>query len=40
VTAISLIYFALALLLVGGTIRFVEFKWPDNPVVQALGVIY
>lgn len=37
---IYFVYFALSLLIVGGTFRFVEYKWPDNPLVQALGVIY
>lgn len=39
-TAIGLVYFFFALLLVGGAIRVAEFTWPDNPVVQAIGVIY
>lgn len=39
-TAIYVVTFFLTLMLVGGTIRFVEFKWPDNPIVQAIGVIY
>ncbi len=39
-TAISIIYFFLCLMLVGGAIRFVETKWPNNAVVQAIGVIY
>lgn len=39
-TAISAFHFLLLLLLVGGILRYVEYKWPDNPVVQAIGVIY
>lgn len=39
-TAITVIHFALLLLLVGGMFRFVEYKWPENPIVQAIGVIY
>lgn len=39
-TAISLIFFFLCLMLVGGSIRFAQFQWPDNALVQAIGVIY
>jgi hypothetical protein len=39
-SAISVFHFFLLLLLVGGTIRFVEIRWPENPIVEALAVIY
>jgi hypothetical protein len=39
-TAVGLVYFLLSLLLVGGAIRFVEIRWPENPLVEALAVIY
>lgn len=39
-TAIGIFYFFLCLMIVGGSIRFVESRWPNNPVVQAIGVIY
>jgi hypothetical protein len=39
-TAIGLLYFALSLLIVGGMFRFAEIKWPDNPLIEALAVIY
>lgn len=38
--AISVVHFLVLLLLVGGTLRFIEYRWPDNPIVQAIGVIY
>jgi hypothetical protein len=38
--ATTVIHFALLLLLVGGIFRFVEYRWPENPLVQAIGVIY
>jgi hypothetical protein len=37
---ITAVHFALMLLLVGGVIRFVEYKFPDSAVGQALAVIY
>ncbi len=39
-TAIGVLHFAILLLLVGGSIRLVEYLWPDNKIVQAIGVIY
>lgn len=39
-TAIGVVHFALLLLLVGGSIRLVQYLWPENKVVQAIGVIY
>jgi hypothetical protein len=39
-SAISVFHFLLLLLLVGGAIRFAEYRWPENPIVQAIGVIY
>lgn len=39
-TALTVFHFFLLLLLVGGMIRTVEYLWPENKVVQAIGVIY
>lgn len=38
--ATTVIHFLFLLLLVGGALRFVEYRWPENPLVQAIGVIY
>lgn len=38
--AIAVLHFFFLLMIVGGSIRFVEFKWPNNAIVQAIGVIY
>jgi hypothetical protein len=38
--AMTVIHFLFLLLLVGGILRFAEYRWPDNPLVQAIGVIY
>lgn len=39
-TAVFLLQFFAALMIVGGTIRVVEHKWPDSMVGRALGVAY
>ncbi|HEX3561822.1 MAG TPA: hypothetical protein VHU24_03200 [Solirubrobacterales bacterium] len=39
-TALTVIHFFVLLLLVGGAIRTVQYLWPENKVVQAIGVIY
>lgn len=39
-TAIGVFHFFLLLLIVGGAIRTVQYLWPENKIVQALGVIY
>lgn len=39
-TAIGILHFAILLLLVGGSIRTVQYLWPENKIVQAIGVIY
>lgn len=37
---ISALHFFLLLMIVGGSLRFIEYRWPANPLVQAIGVIY
>lgn len=39
-TGIYLLQLAAGILIVGGTFRLIELKWPDTMVGRALGVIY
>lgn len=39
-TAVYLLQFAAALLIVGGAMRVIEHSWPDSMVGRALAVIY
>lgn len=39
-TAIFLLQFAGALLIVGGLFRVIEHKWPDSMFGRALGIVY
>lgn len=39
-TTIGVIHFALLLIIVGGSFRLIQYLWPENKLVQALGVIY
>lgn len=39
-TGIDLVHFFALLMIVGGTIRLVEYKWPQSFVGRGLAVIY
>jgi hypothetical protein len=39
-TTIDFLHFLAFLVIAGGMIRFIEYRWPDSWAGRALGVIY